>query len=532
MVRILLRKQFTESFRSYFFDMKKNRMRSKLSVALWFVFFFLIMVGLLGGSFTFLAISMCGSMVSAGMGWMYFVLMGGVGIVLGAFGSIFNTFSSLYLAKDNDQLLSLPIPVKTILTARLLTVYLMGTMYSSIVMLPTLIVYWVVAGLTVRGLICGLLFYFLVTVIIMLLSCILGWVVAKISVKLKNKSFVTVLASLVFIGLYYFFYFRATNLVRDIVINAQIYGEKLRGASELVYRFGTIGEGNYASALIFTAAVGAITALVLYVLSHTFIGIATSGGQVSKVRYVEKTVKQKSAFRALLSKEFRKFTSSPTYMLNCGLSLIFIPAAGVLFLVMGSKITDVLDSVFSGMNGATPVLFCSMLLMLSSMSDMSTPSVSLEGKNIWIPQSLPVEAKTVLRAKLCMHLILTLPVTLFAVICAAAVINGSVLMKVLVIVLPMVFCVFSAIFGLVIGTKMAILNWTNEMAPIKQSGAIAISIFGVWGFVVVFAGVFMLFAYRMGAVLYLSLFSVALIAGSVLLFRWLDTKGALIFQRL
>lgn len=532
MVRILLKKQFTEAFRSYFFDMKKNRMRSKLSVALWFAFFAVIMVGLLGGTFTFLAVSMCRSMVSVGMGWMYFVLMGGIGIVLGAFGSIFNTFSTLYLAKDNDQLLSLPIPVNTILTARLLTVYLMGAMYSSIVMIPTLVVYWVVAGLTVRRLICGLVFYILETLIVMLLSCILGWVVAKVSLKLKNKSFVTVLASLVFIGLYYFLYFRATNLVRDIVINAQIYGEKLKGASMLVYRFGTIGEGNLVSLGIFTAAVGALTALVLYVLSRTFIGIATSSGKVSKVRYVEKSVKQKSAFRALLSKEFRRFTSSPTYMLNCGLSLIFIPAAGVLFLIMGSEITGVLDSVFSHMNGATGVLFCAMLLTLSSMSDMSTPSVSLEGKSIWIPQSLPVEAKTVLRAKLSMHLILTLPVTLFAVLCAAFAINGPVLLKVLVVVLPTVFCVFSAIFGLVIGTKMAILNWTNEMAPIKQSGAIAISIFGTWGFVAVFAGVFMLFAYRIGAVLYLGIFTLALVAGSILLLKWLDTRGARIFARL
>ena len=44
--------------------------------------------------------------------WLYFALMGGLGLCLGAFGSVFNTFSSLYLAKDNDLLLSLPIPVQ------------------------------------------------------------------------------------------------------------------------------------------------------------------------------------------------------------------------------------------------------------------------------------------------------------------------------------------------------------------------------------------------------------------------------------
>ena len=79
------------------------------------------------------------------MGWLYFAIMGLLAILLGAFGSVFNTYSGLYLAKDNDLLLSMPIPVRTIMAARLLGVYLMGLMYSGVVMLPAIIVYWVTA---------------------------------------------------------------------------------------------------------------------------------------------------------------------------------------------------------------------------------------------------------------------------------------------------------------------------------------------------------------------------------------------------
>ena len=56
--------------------------------------------------------------------------------MLGAFGSVFNTYSGLYLAKDNDLLLSLPIPVRALMASRLLGVYLMGLMYSAVVILP------------------------------------------------------------------------------------------------------------------------------------------------------------------------------------------------------------------------------------------------------------------------------------------------------------------------------------------------------------------------------------------------------------
>ena len=60
------------------------------------------------------------------MGWLYFALMGLLAVLLGAFGSVFNTYSGLYLAKDNDLLLSMPIPVNTLMASRLLSVYLMG----------------------------------------------------------------------------------------------------------------------------------------------------------------------------------------------------------------------------------------------------------------------------------------------------------------------------------------------------------------------------------------------------------------------
>ena len=84
---------------------------------------------------------LCGPLAAAGLDWLYFALMGGIAMLLGAFGSIFNTYAGLYLAKDNDLLLSLPIPVRSIILSRLLSVYLMGLLYSGVVTIPAAIVY-------------------------------------------------------------------------------------------------------------------------------------------------------------------------------------------------------------------------------------------------------------------------------------------------------------------------------------------------------------------------------------------------------
>ena len=187
MLKVLVNKQLTEIFRSYFYDAKKNKKRSRGAVIGYIALFVLLMVGLLGGIFTFLSVTLCGTLAGMGVGWLYFALMGLVAVFLGAFGSVFNTFSGLYLAKDNDLLLSMPIPMRTLMAARLLTVYLMGLMYSAVVIVPAVIVYWVTVSFSAATIFGGVLLTFLISVFVLVLSCALGWVIAQLSLKLRHK---------------------------------------------------------------------------------------------------------------------------------------------------------------------------------------------------------------------------------------------------------------------------------------------------------------------------------------------------------
>lgn len=126
MLKTLVKKQLMEIFRSYFYNAKTNKKRSTAGIIAYILLFAALMIGL-GGMFTGLSVSLCVPLAQAGMGWLYFALMSLLAIFLGAFGSVFNTYSGLYFAKDNDLLLSLPIPVRTLMASRLLTVYLMGS---------------------------------------------------------------------------------------------------------------------------------------------------------------------------------------------------------------------------------------------------------------------------------------------------------------------------------------------------------------------------------------------------------------------
>ncbi|MGN0314305.1 MAG: hypothetical protein ACI4EG_05895 [Fusicatenibacter sp.] len=533
MLSVLLKKQMTEIFRSYFYDAKKNKSRSKAATAAYIVLFLGVMIGLLGGVFTYVSLSMCGALAAANMDWLYFALMGLLAVLLGVFGSVFNTYSSLYLSKDNDLLLSMPIPVNVIMASRLLSVYLMGLMYSLVVILPAVIVYWVTVSASAGVILGCLLLMLLISVFVLTLSCALGWVVAKVSLKLKNKSFITVVVSLAFIGGYYFFYFKAQTLLQDLVANAAVYGEKIKGTAYPLYLFGRVGAGDAFAMAVVSAVVLALFALMWALISRSFIKIATSSGHTAKKVYKESTIKQKGIAAALLAKEFGRFTSSPVYMLNCGLGILLLPICGVLLLWQGGTVISTLNEVFSERAGCIPVLLSAAVCMLASMNDMAAPSVSLESKNLWLMQSLPVAPWQVLRAKLGVQLILTGVPMLFCTACIAFIYPYTALELLSAVLVSISFVVLFALFGLFLGLKMPNLNWTSEITPIKQSACVMIALFGGFIYTALLPAGFMLMnGWKLGFAGYMSSFGAVTLALCAVLYCWLKKRGCSRFAAL
>lgn len=533
MLKLLLKKQLTEIFRNYFYDQKKNRARSKAGIIGYILLFVAIMAGMLGGMFTALSLNLCAPLSAAGMDWLYFSMMGLLAILLGTFGSVFNTFSCLYLSKDNDLMLSLPIPVKALMASRLLTVYLMGVMYSIVVILPAVIVYWVMASVSVGVIFGSLLLMLLISVFILTLSCALGWVVAKISLKLKNKSFITVIVSLAFFGGYYFFYFKAQNLIQDLLANAAGYAAKIKGAAYPLYLFGRVGTGDGAAMLMVSAVVFALFAIVWVLISRSFLKIATSSGKTEKRVYKENAVKPKSVHGALLAKEFSRFLSSPVYMLNCGLGILLLPIAGAALLWKGGTIISVLNGVFGAREDCTPLILCALICVLASMNDMAAPSVSLEGKTFWLVQSLPVTPWQVLRAKLGVQLLLTGVPVLLCFVCLPFIYPYSPLKMLVTVFVLFSYVLFSALFDLFWGLMTTNLTWTNETAPIKQNAGVVFAMLSGFAYTILLCAGFMLLdGWKLGFTGYMTLFGGVTLVLCALLWLWLRNKGCSRFASL
>lgn len=538
MLKILVKKQMAEIFRFFFYNPKNSKGRTKTGTILSLVGYIFVMVVILGGMFTGYA-KLLSPIAVAGYGWFYYIMTGLVAIFIGAFGSIFNTYSGLYLAKDNDLLLSMPIPPKDIVVSRLLSVYLMGLMYSAVCSVPAVIIYFTVVPISFAGIIGSLLFMLLISVFVLELSCLLGYVVARGSLRMKRKSYVSVLLALIGMALYYFLYFKALDLIEDIVHNAAFYAEKLKGGAYILYTFGRHAEGDPLAMIATFAVIMLLLALTLLLLSRSFTKIATTSAASPKSKARSFSAEgQRSQFAAMLRKEFGRFTSSADYMLNCGLGIPIMIGGGILLLIKRNFIrTEFLPELlkaFENPGGVAAILCSAAICLMASMSDMATPSVALEGKNLWIVRSLPVSSRIALRAKLCLQIILTLPAVLFLSICAAIALQFSGIDAALVVLLPALFVVMNAHFALSIGLRSPDLDWTMEIYPIKQSLNVGIALFAPWIYVIALGGGYLYLRSKWGVepLPFAGAAILVNILAIIVLRTWLIKKGTKIFEAL
>ncbi|MGN0630064.1 MAG: hypothetical protein ACI4JN_01940 [Ruminococcus sp.] len=531
MIKALLKKQLMESFSWLYFNRKNGKKRDAKGIAVYSLMYAFIF-GILGYIFFQMSLILCEPLCGAGYGWLYFSIVSLVAVFLGVFGSVFNTFSSLYQAKDNDMLLAMPIKPYRILIMRLSGVYLMGLMYELMAMIPALIVWFMYGKVSIAGMIFSVILPFVLSLFILTLSCILGWVVAAVSSKVKNKSFITVILSLGFIAAYYYLYSQAYKMLSNIVANAEDVASGMKKFMYPFYHMGLAAQGNPLSMLIFTGIIAALFAVVYIILEHGFLKLATTNKGTKKVRYNEKRVKAANASSALLRKELKRFTGSPNYMLNCGLGIVIMLIAAAAILIKGGTLAEMLPKLYEGAETIIPLIIAAALCMMTSMNDMTAPSVSLEGKNLWLVQVLPVTPWEVLKAKLKLHLLLTLPPAIVLTICTLVVFRPSVEFMFLIPAAVGAFIVTMALFGLFMNLKFPNLNWTNEIVPIKQSMSVAAALFGGWAVVIGLAVLYFLLRNIFSPAAYLGAASALLIVLSVLLFVWIKNKGSKIFAEL
>lgn len=529
MTKALFRKQLMEVFSWLYQDKKSGKHRTAKGVAGW-TLLYLIIFGFLGVMFGIAASSLCTPLLSVHMGWLYWCLMGLIAIFFGVFGSVFNTYSSLYQPKDNDLLLSMPIPTARILLVRLSGVYAMGLMYELIVMIPTVLIWFAKAPFSVVGTVHVLLIPPVLSLLILVLSAILGWVVAQIAAKVKHKNIITVLISLIFIAAYYYIYAQAYAFLQTLLLNAETVGKQLKTAFYPLYHMGMAAQGSIPSMAAFTSIILIAAAIVYQILSRSFLKLATENHGTVKRAYKEHSVEVQSISGALLRKELHRFTGSANYMLNCGLGIVLMPVSAAVLMWKADLVRTVI--LLPAIQDVIPLLAAAAICLLMTMNDMTAPSVSLEGKSLWIVQSMPVSGKQVLTAKLKLACILTWIPAIPLVIAVEWLLQPTLLYGILIPVAAAAFSVLMAEIGLALNLKMPNLHWTSEIVPLKQSAPVTAALFGGWLMIVACSGGYVLLRNAVSVSVFFVLLCAVLFIAAGWLNRWLMTRGAGMFETL
>ncbi|MDO5444839.1 MAG: hypothetical protein Q4F31_04370 [Eubacteriales bacterium] len=534
MLKSLIRKQLLEMWQGYFIDRKTGKARTKTGT----VFFFLLLVVLflgLGYAFYSLAGGLGGAILGNGFNWLYFALMGLLSMALGVFGSVFNTYAGVYLPKDNELLLSLPIPGKMLLFARLTGVYLTSLMYSAWVWIPVIIAYWLMVPVNVLNVAFPVLMTFVIALFVTVLSCILGWVVALIASKAKGKSFVTLFLSLAVIALYYFVYFKIVGSISEILSHIAELGNTVKSWLHYSYLLGKASDGDVLSMLLVTGLTLVLAGLCFLVLSKTFTKLSVVSASSNRKKKVIADYTKKPVKTALLNREYKHFTSVSTWMLNGGFGLMLLPIGAVVLLIKRGAIREFLPEIATEipkLYALLPVLFPAAVCLILSVNAISTVAVSMEGKTIWQLQSLPLDPWEILRAKEKMSVQLNLYPAIFFVLVCGTVLQFKWWETALICVAVWFFIWAFSDFGLFLNLKMPNFSWTNVASLTKQSMPVVISMFGGWGLcaAVGFGGSFLAKFAPVWTVLcaYILLFLILWLV----LHSWLKKKGTKIFVSL
>ena len=97
MLKALFKKQLMEVNSWLIQNKKSGKHRSRGGMLLYALLYVVIFAGL-GAVFYIVGASLCAPLVSAGLGWLYFAMMSLMALLLGVFGSVFSTYTTLYLS--------------------------------------------------------------------------------------------------------------------------------------------------------------------------------------------------------------------------------------------------------------------------------------------------------------------------------------------------------------------------------------------------------------------------------------------------
>ncbi|GHU57606.1 ABC transporter permease [Clostridia bacterium] len=471
------------------------------------------------GMFSALFHSLLEPFFSAGIGWMYFALL-----ALIVFGIC--VISTIFGAKDNELLLSMPIKPSAILISRLLVIIAFEYVFAVIAALPAFVI-WLTGGYATVG---GILFLatgiFLLPLMALAVALVLAWLLGVVSLRLRHKNIIILALPVGFLLAYFYLFSNIQGYFGELVSKGAELAEAFRRVLPPFYGMAITGSGA-GSKITFAlwAALPFAAAVILLSTNYRKMLIANRGNV--KVVYKEKPAKAGSALSAFVRKELAHYWSKSFVILNSSIGSLFMLALSAMVIIKMSNILLYADEIAPTLGNLPPAALAAISpVFLCTVNNISASLISLEGKNLWIAKSIPVPPKEIILSKVCTHLLISGLPCLAASACAATVFAGNVSDWLIIVALPQTVGALIAVGGLAINLHFPILEWTNEIYVVKRGLSAMITMFGAMGAI---AGLGFAYAFLLSAIVPLTAFlwicAAAFAIAATIIYAWLMKTG-------
>lgn len=535
MFKALLKVNLISLFHSIFAGQKKDGKKKNSAVTKAVIAVFaVLLVAMLMLNAGLMLTTLAETFISLGIGWLYFSVSAIMIFLLTFIGSVFTTQNLIFNSKDNELLLSMPIPPFYILSSRVLLLFALNMMYGVIIALPTIVVYLMHAGFSASTLL-----MFIVSILLLLLlssavTCIFGWFIALVSSRFRRSNIIQTFLSLALFGAYFMVCMNLQKYMEILVSNGEVIGNAIKKAMPPFYYFGIACSDHSFKALAALAAISIIPFIIgCFIISKCFVTITAGKKQASKTKYVEKELKVSSVKSALLRKEFGKFLSSPLFILNsatgCLLQIIF----AVMLAVKGNEFIDFFsatgeDSIFEYI----PVVLCLVMGLCASMVNQSSASISLEGGKINMLRAMPVTSDDFYFSKFMSNFIIGLPTLLVCTSVSCVFLGIKPLTAVLAVITLLIFFALTTSINMTANICFPRFVWNSETVVIKQSGSVMAGMLGgMAASAGAFAPFFLLHKY-LSADIYLVFVAVICAAALSVILKFIKTSGKERFEQM
>lgn len=466
-----------------------------------------------------------------GMASVMPALMMAVASIMCLITTVYKTSSTLFAFSDYDMVMAMPIKTSTIVTSRMVILYSMNILFTLVVMVPALIVYasYVPAGALYW--LMAVVFIILIPLVPIVIATIIGSLIAVAASYFKRRNGLSTVFTIIFFLIWMLFCFNMTNIASGMVdIGADVVGVLARIYPMTTLFESAVSQADVVAFLLFVVISIAVFAAFVAVVGRNFKRIHTTITTNRTIsNYKMSALKQLSPKKALFMREFKRFTSSSTYLLNTGIGAIMLLAVSVILLIMGGA---QLESLLR-MPGLTMILTNASPFVISifvALTCTTACSVSLEGKRLWIIKSLPVSTKDVLKAKLNVNLRLLIVTIAISSTIFAFVLKLPPLSTLMLYVTPLAYAYFTSLFGLRLNLSYPKFDWNSEVRAIKQSmPTMVVLLVGMAISIVPVIFSFNIGGFDIGSWLVYAV-SAALIVIDIALYRNIMTKGVQAFE--